>query len=125
MENPPLLTMAKSRNIDNPPELIQESIVLLETLSGLCSFHSSDDLASFLFTDMFRTLIGTTEPWVAFEIGVYADHAKTIEVIPTVDKITLADASMTGGIPNNVIIAKNQADCALILQNWHDYVMNE
>ena len=125
MDESPLLTMTKSRVIDNQPELSPESLNLLETLSGLCSFHTSDDLASFLFTEMFRKLVGNGEPWVVFEVGVYLDHTKTVEVIAVHDGITIADSSMSGLIPDHVVIVKNLEDCAEILQKWHDNVMNE
>ena len=125
MDESPLLTMTKSREIDNQPELSPESLHLLETLSGLCSFHTSEDLASFLFTEMFRKLVGSDEPWVVFEVGVYLDHTKTVEVIAVHDGITIADSSMSGLIPDHVVIVKNLEDCAEILQKWHDNVMNE
>ena len=125
MDESPLLTMTKSRVIDNQPELSPESLHLLEMLSGLCSFHTSEDLASFLFTEMFRKLVGNGEPWVVFEVGVYLDHTKLVEIIAVHDGITVADSSMSGLIPDNVVIVKNQDDCAEILQKWHDNVMNE
>ena len=125
MDETPLLTMTKSRVIDNQPELSPESLQLLETLSGLCSFHTTEDLASFLFTEMFRKLVGDGEPWVVFEIGVYLDHTKIVEAISVHDGITIADSSMSGSIPNHVAIVKNLEDCAEILQKWHDNVMNE
>ncbi len=125
MEESPLLTMTKSRVIGPQPTLTPESQQLLETLSGLCSFHTSEDLTSFLFTEMFRNLVGTGEPWVVFEIGIYQDHTKTIEAIPVHDGITLADSSMSGCIPNHVVIVKNSEDCVEILQNWHDCAMND
>ena len=125
MDESPLLTMTKSREIDIQPELSPESLHLLETLSGLCSFHTSEDLASFLFTEMFRKLVGNGEPWVVFEVGVYLDHTKTVEVIAVHDGITIADSSMSGLIPDHVVIVKNLEDCAEILQKWHDNVMNE
>ncbi|NCF97830.1 MAG: hypothetical protein GWP21_07975 [Euryarchaeota archaeon] len=125
MDESPLLTMTKSRVIDNQPELSPESLHLLEMLSGLCSFHTSEDLASFLFTEMFRKLVGNGEPWVVFEVGVYLDHTKLVEIIAVHDGITVADSSMSGLIPDNVVIVKNQEDCAEILQKWHDNVMNE
>ena len=90
MDEPPLLTMTKSRVIDNQPDLSPESLQLLETLSGLCSFHTTEDLASFLFTEMFRKLVGDDEPWVVFEIGVYLDHTKIVEVISVHAGITIA-----------------------------------
>ena len=74
---------------------------------------------------MFRKLVGSCEPWVVFEVGVYLDHTKTVEVIAVHDGITIADSSMSGLIPDHVVIVKNLEDCAEILQKWHDNVMNE
>ena len=124
MEELPLLTMTKSRIVGEVPDLSAKSQALLETLSGLCSFHTTEDLASFLFTDMFRDLIGLGEPWVIFEIGVYKEHTKTIESIPVHDGITLADGAMTGGIEGSVTIVKSQSECDSILSNWHNHVIN-
>ena len=124
MEELPLLTMTKLRFIGELPDLSPKSQALLDTLSGLCSFHTTEDLASFLFTDMFRDLIGLGEPWIIFEIGVYKEHTKTIESIPVHDGITLADGAMTGGIEGNVAIAKSQSECDSILSNWHNHVIN-
>ena len=124
MEELPLLTMTKARLIGAQPPLIPKSEGLLRTLSSLCSFHTSEDLASFLFTDMFRELVGKDEPWIVFEIGVYKDHTKTIETIPVHDGITFADGFMTGGIPNNLIVVKSESECSTILSNWHNQVIN-
>ena len=124
MDESPLLTMTKSRIVDNQPDISLEDQALLDTLSSLCSFHTCEDLASFLFTDMFRNLVGTGEPWIAFEIGVYSDHVKTIELIPVHDGVTLADGAMTGAIENNVAIAKSELDCNTILSNWYNHVTN-
>jgi len=125
MEDMPLLTMTKSRIVGTQPSLIPKSESLLATLSGLCSFHTTGDLASFLFTEMFRELVGEGEPWVIFEIGVYRDHTKTLELIPVHDGITLADASMTGGIPSNILTVKSEYECSQALLNWHNHVMSE
>ena len=124
MEELPLLTMTKLRFIGELPDLSPKSQALLDTLSGLCSFHTTEDLASFLFTDMFRDLIGLGEPWIIFEIGVYKEHTKTIESIPVHDGITLADGAMTGGIEGSVTIVKSQSECDSILSNWHNHVIN-
>ena len=124
MEELPLLTMTKSRIVGEVPDLSAKSQALLDTLSGLCSFHTIEDLASFLFTDMFRDLIGFGEPWIIFEIGVYKEHTKTIESIPVHDGITLADGAMTGGIEGNLAIAKSQSECDSILSNWYNHVIN-
>tara|TARA_B100000459_G_scaffold49278_1_gene26096 strand:+ start:2043 stop:2423 length:381 start_codon:yes stop_codon:yes gene_type:complete len=125
MEDLPLLTMTKSRIVGEQPKLSDASTALLDTLSTLCSFHSCEDLASFLFTDMFRDLVGEVEPWIIFEIGVYKDHTKTIELIPVHDGITLADGAMTGGITDNITVVKSQAECSEILSFWLNYVTNE
>ena len=125
MDDSPLLTMTKSRLVNVQPELSSQSEMLLETLSGLCSFHTSEDLASFLFTETFRSLVGGGNPWVIFEIGVYKDHTKTVEITPIDGELTIADTSMNGSIPNNVAIVKTESDCARILLNWYNSVMNE
>ncbi|MDP6870431.1 MAG: hypothetical protein QGI21_06650 [Candidatus Poseidoniaceae archaeon] len=125
MSEAPLLTMTKLREICHQPKLSVESENLLETLSGLCSFHTCEDLASFLFTEMFRNLVGISDPWIAFEIGVYRDHTKTIEAIPVYDGITIADGTLSGGIPDNIVIVKTEVECSRILSNWHEYVMND
>ena len=78
MDDTPLLTMTKSRIVGEQPNISDESKALLDTLSSLCSFHSCEDLASFLFTDMFRNLVGAGEPWIIFEIGVYKDHTLSL-----------------------------------------------
>ena len=123
MDETPLLTMSKSGFIENRPELGPKSEMLLETLSGLCSFHSAEDLASLLFTDMFSILVGDSSPWIKFEVGLYKDHTKTIDVIAVSGSITIADAAMTGGVPNNLITVQNEPECATIIQNWYNIVM--
>jgi len=125
MDESPLLTMTKSRLVNPQPELSSQSEMLLETLSGLCSFHTTEDLASFLFTENLRSLVGDDDTWIVFEIGVYKDHTKTVEITPTDGGITIADTSMKGSIPNNVAIVKTESDCAKILLNWYNSVMNE
>ena len=125
MEDMPLLTMTKSRIVGDQPSLLPKSKALLDTLTGLCSFHTTEDLASFLFTKMFKELVGEGEPWVIFEIGVYKDHTKTLELIPVHDGITLADGSLAGGIPGNISIVKSESDCSQALLNWHNHVMSE
>ena len=96
MEESPVLTMTKSRVIDEQPELTPESAQLLDTLSGLCSFHTCEDLTSFLFTEMFRNLVGRGEPWVVFEIGIYLDHTKTVVGISVHDGISIEDSWFSG-----------------------------
>ncbi|MEE2984613.1 MAG: hypothetical protein VX366_00135 [Candidatus Thermoplasmatota archaeon] len=124
MGKQPLLTMTKSRIIAQQPDLDPQSSGLLDTLCTLCSFYTCEDLASFLFSDIFRNLVTTDEPWIIFEIGIYAEHTKTVELIPVYDGITIADGSMTGGIPNHVIVIKSEQDCSDTLATWYNHVMN-
>ncbi|MBS72667.1 MAG: hypothetical protein CMA91_00210 [Euryarchaeota archaeon] len=120
MDGMPLLTMTKSRVIDEIPELSEKSTALLHTLSSLCSFHTSEDLASFLFSDMFRELVSAPHPWVIFEIGIYKNHSIVIEAIPIDNGIKLADSSMKGLIPGNVSDISSELECSQILNNWLD-----
>ncbi len=124
MSELPLLTMTKARLIETQPELDPPSESLLSILAGLCSFHTCEDLASFLFTDKFRNLVGNGEPWIVFEVGIYKDHTLTLETIPVRDGITFADASMSGSIPEHVIIVKSEAECTQTLTNWYNHLMN-
>ncbi len=125
MSERPLLTMTKSRIIAQQPDLEPQSLGLLDTLSTLCSFYTCEDLASFLFSDIFRNVAGDDEPWIIFEIGIYAEHTKTVELIPVHDGVTIADGSMTGGIPNHVIVIKSEQDCSDILATWYNHITNE
>ena len=120
MDGMPLLTMTKSRVIDEIPKLSEKSTALLHTLSSLCPFHTCEDLASFLFSDMFRELVSAPHPWVIFEIGIYKNHSIVIEAIPIDGGIKLADSSMKGLIPGNVSDISSELECSQILNNWLD-----
>lgn len=123
VEERPLLTMVKSRLVDEPqPPLSSADTMLLETLSSLCSFMNTQDLASFLFSPMFRSLTGEREPFVVFEIGVFLDHTKIIELIASGGGIVLADVQMTGAFTNNVHSVENEEDAAHQLAHWHSTV---
>ncbi len=70
-DSKPLLTLVKSRFVDEAtPALEPKEAGLLETLSMLCSFHTAEDMASFLYSEMFQNLIGRRPPFIVFEIGV-------------------------------------------------------
>lgn len=119
----PLLTLCKSRIIDTVPEgLCEKSLALLETLSSLCSFHSAADLAGFLFSEMFDSLVGNDEPWIVFELGIYRDHNKTIELIAVAGNITLADSQSSGTFDDDVVRGKTVDEMENIIMQWHDNV---
>ena len=56
-EDLPLLTMVKSKEIDDLPGDLSESLLgLRNSLSTLCSFYSVEDFIDFLFSDGFQNL---------------------------------------------------------------------
>lgn len=121
----PLLTMCKSRVIEEIPKgLSEKSLALLQTLSSLCSFHSAADLSEFLFSEMFDSLVGNDEPWVVFELGIYRDHNKTIELIAVAGNITLADSQSSGAFDGDVIQCKTVKEMENIIMQWHDTVFD-
>ena len=122
-ESKPLLTLVKSRFVDEAtPALEPQEVGLLETLSMLCSFHTAADMASFLYSDMFQGLIGRRPPFIVFEIGVYLDHTKTLELIASEDGLLFADGKGSGAFVDNVHKVTNEQDAAQQLANWHRVV---
>ena len=87
-----LLTMTVSRIIDEIPNNIDEQ--LFNTLRGLCSFKSCEDLVSFLFTKNLCDMMAS-DPWVVFEVGLYLDHTKTIEVIHYSESLIITDMTFS------------------------------
>jgi len=125
VDEQPLLTMTKSRIVGEIPEMNDDMTALMDMLSGLCAFYTSSDLASFLFSEKFRMLVGEGESWIVFEIGIYRDHLKTIEVTPVQDGITIADTNQTGGIPNNIHVSHSENEILELLTTWHYSIMTE
>lgn len=122
-ESKPLLTLVKSRFVDEAtPALEPQEVGLLETLSMLCSFHTAADMASFLYSDMFQGLIGRRPPFIVFEIGVYLDHTKTLELIASEDGLLFSDGKGSGAFVDNVHKVTNEQDAAQQLAHWHRVV---
>lgn len=122
-ESKPLFTLVKSRFVDEAtPALEPQEVGLLETLSMLCSFHTTEDMASFLYSDMFQGLIGRRPPFIVFEIGVYLDHTKTLELIASEDGLIFADGQGSGAFVDNVHKVTNEQDAAQQLAHWHRVV---
>lgn len=125
-ETTPKFTMTLSRQIDEQPEgQSQKQSMLLNTLKTLCSFHTSEDLAHFLFSESFVELAWYPEPWLIFEIGIYEDHTKTIELIPTHGKITLADAKSSGAFSDNLAVLSTKHEVVDALNVWFNLVFEE
>jgi hypothetical protein len=122
----PLLTLCKSTIIDGVPEWVDEkSLALMETLSSLCSFYNANDLVAFLFSEMFDSLVGNDEPWIIFELGIFRDHKKMIEVIAVKGNITLADSQSSGVFENDIVACSTSVEAELAIMRWHDSVYDE
>ncbi len=120
----PLLTMTKSRLLSEIPELNRESNVLLDTLSGLCSFYSVSDLASFLFSKKFCDLVECKDPWIMFEIGVYINHNLTLDLIPDDGKLILIDSQGNRGLNSDSVEIISEVNFTDVMTDWLERVIN-
>jgi len=120
----PLVTLVKAREIDARPMLTKRDEALEQTLTMLCSFLSTEDLVSFLASSGFRELARQASPWLVFELGLYKDHTKTLQLVPEAAHITLADAAMTGVLDDHVWHGQPDAAMATLLEAWVATVAN-
>ena len=119
----PMFTMVKSQTLGEAPEALSEkSQGLLNTLSMLCSFHTAEDLASFLYSPAFVELAQQGDVWVGFEVGLYVDHAKTLDLIPSRNEVLFADNASTGVFDGNLHRCDDEKDAALRLNQWYSVV---
>lgn len=91
----PKITLVKQREIGVGPT-DDASLGLDQTLQMLCSFYTSEDLGSFLGSEVFVRYARQEEAWVVLELGLYVDHTKTVELIPSMDGFVIADTHQTG-----------------------------
>ena len=122
--NLPLLTMVKSREIDDKPiSLSEESNNLLNTLSSLCSFYTVDDFVGFIFSEKFKNLVESPSPWVVFEIGMYLDHQKNMQLIVSSDKIRLVD-NVGCGWNDGTFESNSEEEISREIKSWCELVFN-
>ena len=120
----PLLTMVKSKEISESPErLANESVVLLNTLTSLCSFYTIEDFVSFIFSEKFTRLIDYDDPWVVFEIGLYLDHQKNIQFIPSKNNYLFVD-NVKIDWNNGSLSSKNRDEITSELGKWCEVAFN-
>lgn len=123
-ESLPLLTMVKSREIDDVPEdLSNDSSDLLNTLNSLCAFYSVDDFINFIFSDKFKNLVSNPTPWIVFEIGMYLDHQKNMQLIASKNKIILVD-NVGCGWNNGTFESNDEQDISREMKSWCELVFN-
>ena len=121
-DNLPLLTMVKSREIDDKPvSLSEESKNLLNTLSSLCSFYTVDDFVGFIFSKKFKNLVESPSPWVVFEIGMYLDHQKNMQLIVSSDNIMLVD-NVGCGWNNGTFESSAAKELSIEMKSWCEMV---
>ena len=118
MDGTPLLTMVKAETLAVPPEFDETSANLDRTLTMLCSFLSLNDFMSFLASRPFTTYARTDEPWVMFEIGLYVDHTKTLQLIPKRTSITLVDPSRSGVFEDGLVECWEDSALRNALNAW-------
>jgi len=118
MDGTPLLTMVKAQTLTEPPELDEASTNLDRTLTMLCSFLSLGDFMSFLASKPFESYARTDEPWVMFEVGLYVDHTKTLQLIPKRTSITLVDPSRSGVFEDGLVECRKDSALRNALNAW-------
>lgn len=121
-EEVPCMTLVKLREINARPSLSPGDEGLERTLSMLCSFLSVDDFCSFLASPAFASLARRDVPWITFEIGLYADHTKTLQLIPSNSEFQLADAHGSGVFENNLWRGTLEDGLSELLRLWIDVV---
>ena len=117
-ETLPLLTMVKSKNIDEiPDDLSEESANLLSTLCTLCSFYTVEDFVSFIFSEKFVKLVDYNEPWLVFEIGLYLDHQKNLQLIASKNSYLFVDNTRNNWNGGS-LISKTKNEIITELNKW-------
>ena len=114
----PLITLVKREEIAGRPSLSEEDLALETTLSMLCSFLALEDFISFLSTPMFASYAQRDEPWVVFEIGLYQNHTKTLQLYPEPNRLTVTDEAATGVLDQNVWNGQADAELVGLLRSW-------
>ncbi len=120
----PLLTMVKSKQInESPGGLSEESLELLDTLNTLCSFYSIEDFVSFIFSEKFTKLIDCDDPWLVFEIGLYLDHQKNLQFIASKNSYLFVD-NVKIEWNNGSLSSKNKNQIITELGKWCEIAFN-
>ena len=117
----PKITLVKQREIGAGPT-DDASLGLDQTLQMLCSFYTLEDLGSFLSSEMFEQYGRSGDAWVVLELGIYKEHTKTIEMIPSAEGFLLADVLQSGVFEGNVWRCELVSDLLEAIKKWHGVV---
>jgi len=78
-----------------------------------------------LFSEQFGLLVGNAEPWIVFELGIYRDPDKSIDLIAVAGNITLADSYSTGVFYGDVAHCNTAEKIETTILLWHNTVFDE
>ena len=120
-EGPPIFTLVKQREIGVGPN-DEVSLNLDGTLQMLCSFYTSEDLGVFLASEGFERYARCEDAWVVLELGIYKDHTKTVELIPSKEGFVIADSSQTGVFTEGVWKGTAASEVVEAVNRWHSVV---
>ena len=113
----PKITLVKQREIGAGPT-DDASLSLDQTLQILCSFYTSEDLGSFLESEVFVRYARQEEAWVVLELGLYIDHTKTVELIPSLDGFVIADTNQAGVFDDGVWQGSTADEVVEAINRW-------
>lgn len=113
----PKITLVKQREIGAGPT-DDASLGLDQNLQMLCSFYSLEDLGSFLRSEAFVRYARQEEAWVVLELGLYMDHAKTVELIPSLDGFVIADTNQAGVFDDDVWQGSTADEVVEAINRW-------
>jgi len=121
----PLITLViKSKNYVETDLLNDSQNSLIDTLSMLCSFLNVKDFCSFIFSDDFSSLMKNSLELV-FEIGLYTNHEKTLELAIMKDKMIIRDLLDQGCFDNCLVEFSTFSDLEIALNRWLTSIFNQ
>ena len=123
-EGTPLLTMVIKSPNDAVASINEQFTPLVNTLSMLCSFLSVDDFCSFIFSEKFIELNKQNIGFV-FEIGIYSNHEKTLELICDNNEIILKDLLNHSCFDGDLINCSSKEDLQSTLNLWLSLVFSQ
>lgn len=123
-EGTPLLTMVIKSPNDAIASINEQFTPLVNTLSMLCSFLSVDDFCSFIFSEKFIELNKQNIGFV-FEVGIYSNHEKTLELICDNNEIILKDLLNQSCFDSDLISCSSKKDLQSNLNLWLSLVFSQ
>ncbi len=123
-EGTPLLTMVIKSTNDPITSINEQFTTLVNNLSMLCSFLSVDDFCSFIFSEKFIELNKQNIGFV-FEIGIYSNHEKTLELICDNNEIILKDLLNQLCFEGDFINCRSKEDLQSSLNLWLSLIFDQ